>query len=766
MSWAWKPTLTGIASLLLACGQPQPPQPARPTEADLYAEYVGEDACKPCHEQIYGIWEASSHGGAMALPSTQTVAGDFVGQNVQTFRGTTYRMALRDSAYTVTIEEPGLPSETHRVDLVIGARQMQGYLTRMPDGRLQELPIACDLRTGAWIEASAGGVLPSGARFSPRDRFYWKNPGRTWNIECFNCHASQIARNYDPKTNTYRTTWVDLSINCEACHGPGARHVAFWDEALKDASVAVRPDTTLVNLALLDASKSVEACVQCHAKKTISALGYRPGDEFSQFYEPALLDDAGVWPDGLFRSEVYTYIGYLLNRCYLKGGLTCTHCHDPHGSVHRVDMRVSRTRGSQLCANCHQKRVSDPEPHTHHPATGAGGGCLDCHMPAYELQGFLVEGMRFTDHRLTPPVPENTVRMGIPNACNRDGCHADRTPAWASEWCRRWHGDYQSPRVATADAIHKGKRADPEALAALAEILADTVHVPALRASAATLLARLGSADAVSPLISALASASPLVRSRATLALGRFRDPHAAAALAPMLRDPNLFVRVNAAMALNAQAQPVSPETAGDFRHAFEEYLGLLTGLWADDPGAHLSLGDIHLSRNQPDRAADAYRNSLRIWPHNPDAYVRMARVYLPTRRPDEALDELRKALDLKPGHTDALSLRDGIFNPAIARLRKALEANPFSARVRHNLATFYAQKGMLDEAIAEYRKAVGLRPDYAVAHRNLGMACAERGLYADALTALRAYLKYAPNARDARDVRELIAQIEATSGQ
>jgi hypothetical protein len=42
------------------------------------------------------------------------------------------------------------------------------------------------------------------------------------------------------------------------------------------------------------------------------------------------------------------------------------------------------------------------------------------------------------DHRISVPVPENTVRHGISNACN--GCHKDRDAAWSVENINRWYG--------------------------------------------------------------------------------------------------------------------------------------------------------------------------------------------------------------------------------------------------------------------------------------------------------------------------------------
>src|SRR4051812_49584619 len=43
---------------------------------------------------------------------------------------------------------------------------------------------------------------------------------------CAECHSTELRKNYDPATDSYRTSWAEIDVACEACHGPGAAHVA------------------------------------------------------------------------------------------------------------------------------------------------------------------------------------------------------------------------------------------------------------------------------------------------------------------------------------------------------------------------------------------------------------------------------------------------------------------------------------------------------------------------------------------------------------
>ncbi|NIN83458.1 MAG: hypothetical protein GTO45_01705, partial [Candidatus Aminicenantes bacterium] len=43
--------------------------------------------------------------------------------------------------------------------------------------------------------------------------------------KCGGCHVTGLKVNYDKDMDSFDSTWVDLGIGCEACHGPGSNHV-------------------------------------------------------------------------------------------------------------------------------------------------------------------------------------------------------------------------------------------------------------------------------------------------------------------------------------------------------------------------------------------------------------------------------------------------------------------------------------------------------------------------------------------------------------
>ena len=60
---------------------------------------------------------------------------------------------------------------------------------------------------------------------SPEHPLHWTGPEQRWNYQCAECHSTNLRKNYDPELDHYSTTWSDLDVSCEACHGPGSAHV-------------------------------------------------------------------------------------------------------------------------------------------------------------------------------------------------------------------------------------------------------------------------------------------------------------------------------------------------------------------------------------------------------------------------------------------------------------------------------------------------------------------------------------------------------------
>ncbi|MEB2346543.1 MAG: multiheme c-type cytochrome, partial [Deltaproteobacteria bacterium] len=553
-------------ALLASCGEERSPgaagaprsapvpalaAPADPSRAVPPPEpaYAGAARCAGCHAAEAAAWRGSHHDRAMEEASEASVEGDF---DDATFAraGVVSRFFRRDGRYRVETEGAGGEPATFEVAWTFGVDPLQQYLVRVPGGGVQALDVAWDARP-----REAGGqrwfALHPDEHIPPGDVLHWTGPALRWNRQCADCHSTDLRRGYDLARDRYDTTWAELDVACEACHGPGAAHVA-WAEAagrgepggagrsLPARFPPVRPGDWVLDpgapIARLRAPRGerteLETCAPCHARRTRLREGSRPGEPFLDAFRPALLEEGLYEADGQMRDEVYVYGSFLQSRMH-AAGVTCSDCHDPH-SLRR------RAEGNALCGGCHRAEVFDVPAHHHHAAGSPGARCVACHMPA---RTYMVVDVRH-DHSFRVPRPDLSAAIGTPNTCN--DCHAERSPAWAAEAVARWFPAGRRGTPHYGEALAAGRAGLPGADARLTALAGDP-SVPAIaRATALSLLERPGAAA----LRRAAADPDPLVRLGALEAAARAAPAERLGALQPRLRDPRLAVRSEAGRAL------------------------------------------------------------------------------------------------------------------------------------------------------------------------------------------------------------------------
>ncbi len=123
-----------------------------------------------------------------------------------------------------------------------------------------------------------------------------------------------------------------------------------------------------------------------------------------------------------------------------------------------------------------------------HAPQSEGSRCINCHMSDVNWRQLV----RKRDHTFQPPVPENTARFGIPNACTT--CHDDRSPEWATRQMNEWWGDAdrRGKAVTLADTMYRASSGDVSTLPALARLAVDRSQGLLVRASAAEVLVAFG----------------------------------------------------------------------------------------------------------------------------------------------------------------------------------------------------------------------------------------------------------------------------------
>ncbi|MDX1345904.1 MAG: multiheme c-type cytochrome, partial [Sedimenticolaceae bacterium] len=445
-----------------------------PVHASASADYVGGESCAECHSEQVMQWSGSHHDLAMQVATEKTVLGNFDNASMEHY-GITSKFFRNGDRFMVRTEGPDGKLQDYEVTYTFGVYPLQQYLVPFPDGRLQALPLAWDSRS-----KEEGGQrwfhLYPNERIGPGDELHWTGPQQNWNYMCAECHSTDLKKNYDQASDTFDTTWSEINVSCEACHGPGSQHVAWarkeqgsdkYSETMglvaefnerKDAAWTMDPKTgnALRNKPRTTDSE-IEVCAQCHSRRSSISQDYVPGKPFMDHYVPSLLVDGLYHADGQIDDEVYVYGSFLQSKMY-AAGVTCSDCHEPHSLA-------LRSPGNGVCAQCHLPAKYDSKSHHFHEPGSEGASCAECHMPP---KNYMVVDPRH-DHSMRIPRPDLSVKLGTPNACNN--CHADRDAGWAAQQVKTWYGDSLPGHQAYAETLNAARRDAPGAGEELAAVV-------------------------------------------------------------------------------------------------------------------------------------------------------------------------------------------------------------------------------------------------------------------------------------------------------
>lgn len=684
--------------------------------------FAGSSSCAGCHAQAYAQWQASQHALAMLPAGGEAVLGPFDG-SVYTEGQTTSRFFRRDGRYFVNTDGPDGKSTDFEVTHTFGLYPLQQYLVPFPDGRLQSLGVAFDTRPPAlggqrWFHLYPGQGLKAG------NPLHWTGIDQTWNYQCADCHSTNLRKNFDAATGGYATTWSEISVGCEACHGPASNHLTWagrkegWQGLEATLGLSNRLDEregiawahgkagspgTAVRSAPRTSSREIETCARCHARRGQYSDVIHAGDNWLDAFQPALLEPDLYYPDGQQRDEVYTWGSFVQSRMH-AAGVTCADCHDPHTEQLRVP-------GNGVCAQCHVPAVFDTTAHHHHEPGSKGAECAACHMPTTIYMG--VDARH--DHSLRIPRPDRSVALGTPNACN--ACHGERNSQWAADVLAGWYPERKPGFQGFAEAFAAAEDGDPSAAPALLSLSADPAQPALVRASAIARAQGYLSPATVSGIQRALADPDALVRATAAEALSSADPGLRAEQLSPLLGDPVRLVRMAAARSLAGEPESrLLPDERGRFTAALDEW-SAGQRFNADRPEALSSLGTLQFERGNVQEAIAAYRAALDRDPTFVQAALNLADAQRSAGDEVSAEQTLRQAVAISPGtaaahHALGLALvRAGRKTDALLALQKAHALDAGNARFAYVYGVAQSDTGDPAGALATLRDALKLHP-------------------------------------------------------
>jgi Flp pilus assembly protein TadD len=702
--------------------------PISPTDSSYASSaptFVGSGVCAGCHQAQQTLWRGSQHSRAMAHADDKSVLGDFNDASFD-YYNVRSRFFRKDGKFLVETDGADGTPGVFEIKYTFGIDPLQQYLIEFPDGRLQALSIAWDSRPKQQGGQRWFHLYPN-EQIKHDDVLHWTKLNQNWNFMCAECHSTGVRKNYDVANDRYATTFSEISVGCEACHGQGSRHVAWarerqrwwpfgkWDDPTKglaehfserrDVTWSINPSTgnAIRSSAPRTLRAEVETCGLCHGRRGQLSEAWVPGRWLSDTHMVAPIRHGLYHADGQMRDEVYDYGSFKQSKMF-AAGVTCSDCHEPHGGK-------LRTPGDGACLQCHASDKYAVAAHQRHEAVNPPLSCASCHMPE---RTYMVVDRRH-DHSFRVPRPDVSAKLGTPNACN--DCHGDKTAEWAASAVEHWHGSNRKGLQNYAEAFHAAWTGRSDAAALLRRIAADR-NVPAfVRASALTELRPHVSPPNANVARAALSDPDPMVRIGALTMLEDMPSNQLWPLVAPLLSDSNRGVRISAAMLLaNVPKLSPPPTDRERFERAAAEFVAAQR-LNADRPEARSTLGYFFARRGLVAEAEAEYKAALGLSPQFAPAAINLADLYRQRGRDGDGEEALRTAIDASPRHAGlhhALGLtltRLKRSDEAIAELRRAAELEPERARYPYVYAVALHSAGQTEHAITVLEENLARHP-------------------------------------------------------
>lgn len=374
-------------------------------------QYVGSDICGRCHQEQYFAWQGSLHSKMYKPKDEAVIHADFSNPDEIGF-------SLDD------------------VDWVIGSKWKQEFV-QIRDGKAYVYPAIWKIEAKKWKLKKNKNEQIAGEL-------------------CDGCHTT----GFDFSTKAFS----EDSIGCEACHGPGSKHVISQK----------RED--------IFSSPQVDICSQCHTRgisqdgKTPFPIDYKLGEPIENYFVTRKTWDGKIpikhrqHHDEFTSSKHYgaftilhkderdrniTHAGQPLKdgclRCHshegkqnngkididlVRYGLTCVTCHNPHDSLYSKKESV---KVASICGGCHVNnlRKYGPNQESHFPCPENAVSCPDCHMP---LIKYVAEKFDMRDHSFKIITPDVAEQNQIPSSCSVESCHGDLATSQIRNLYDSWYG--------------------------------------------------------------------------------------------------------------------------------------------------------------------------------------------------------------------------------------------------------------------------------------------------------------------------------------
>ena len=363
--------------------EPTPPFES-PHRNTANAVHVGSGQCFDCHKTQSESFSVTSHARSLQRVRIEEEPQD--ADFLHPPSGRSYkidregdRLWHRERFLDNNSEQ--IAATEHPIAWRIGSgHHSRSYLIDL-DGYLFESPLTWYASREAW------GMSPG------FDHPHHEGFSRAAHDGCVQCHSGQIE---STGKSTHRLNFIEASIGCENCHGPGSLHVK---ERTAELPVKAEFDDTIVNPRKISRARNEDICARCHLRG--AGWAFVRGRDLSDFRPGLPLADYRVDFVRKQSSEQMEVVGHFeqmhTSRCYTQSEtLTCTTCHNPHQSP-AASEKVEYYR--RACIQCHGTASSTcAVPESKRRIQSPDDNCASCHMPKSETE---IPHFTFTHHRIS-----------------------------------------------------------------------------------------------------------------------------------------------------------------------------------------------------------------------------------------------------------------------------------------------------------------------------------------------------------------------------
>ncbi|HRI61496.1 MAG TPA: tetratricopeptide repeat protein [Saprospiraceae bacterium] len=640
-------------------------------------------------------WKKSDHYLAMQPAQDSTVLGDF---NNATFvaDGVTSRFFKKEGKFYINTEGDDGKNHDYEVLYAFGYYPLQQYLLALPGGRMQATRVGWDAREKKWFHQYAG------QKIYHHDWLHWTGNSQNWNTMCASCHSTDLQKNYDYTQDAYHTTWHEINVSCESCHGPGSEHIRFIN------SPEYKDGDSIKNSGLLyakDANPQLQlnTCAPCHARKADLSQALIHSDEILDDMIPQVISNEFYFADGQINSEDYEYGSFAQSKMF-HNNVRCSNCHNPHsGKLMKV--------GNDLCLSCHKPSYNTKEHHFHAPGTESAQ-CINCHMPVKTFMG----NDHRRDHSFRIPRPDQSIVYETPNTCT--GCHKGKSPAWAADAIKKWYGPTRAYHF--SDDLLPGSRLTDKSEQHLIKLLRDTAQPEIARATAVYYLSNIQTRSSADALMQALQDKKALVRYHAVRALQNFPPEVWQQTAWHNLTDRVRAVRIAAADLYRRLPQEAIPAGAGNVYFAADAENKKYLEYQTDFAIGNVMLADYELQGGEHIAAISHYLRGLKKDSLMNYARFNLSAAYNSIGKNTEALKTLKEAAAIDPKN-DRIYYNLGLLYYELGDIPSTLENFQKSARLGslnpglyYNYGLLLQQQKKLKEAEQILLKGFSLDPNAA----------------------------------------------------